>query len=161
MIRDLDSPRFAQTMAGVALATRTELDDTTMELYFKALEDIPMDLVEAGAVELVKGLKFWPMPAEWRAACDTILDRQARLNQMGQLRLTGNVSVDDFHCEACDDTGWAEIAFDCERLICRPTGTPPGTIHPHTGVTPCLNPDCVRRRGAEFQRGRRYAKKGA
>lgn len=161
MIRAHDSVRFAGTMNGLALATRTELDEAMMDLYYKGLEDIPMDLVEAAAVEAVKGARFFPSVAEWRANCDVILDRESRLHQMGQLAITGNVSVDDYHCEACDDTGWATSIFDCDRLICRPKDTPAGTIHPHQGVTPCLEPGCVQRRAAEFQRGRRYAKKGA
>lgn len=158
MIRTVDTERFARTMAAVAVATRTELDEPMMELYFAALEDIPMELVEAGSIEVVKGIKYWPTVAEWRLAVDAVLEARQRLIPAGQLALAGPVSVDEYRCEECDNTGWAERDFECQRHACRPKDTEPDTIHTHHGVVPCTDQVCLARRALERNKRRRYAK---
>jgi hypothetical protein len=41
--------RFAHTIAGLGVAMRQEIDDPTIELYDRALEDVPIELLEAAA----------------------------------------------------------------------------------------------------------------
>lgn len=153
--------RFATCITALAVATRGELDDPTIELYDRALADVPIHLLEAAAVELAKTSTFFPRPAEWRTAVDTILDRSERLKLAGstQLQLPGEVGVDDWRCPDCDNTGWRAADRTCEKPACRPEGTPPGTIHTHRGVARCENTFCASRRQKAAEAKRRYGRK--
>lgn len=151
-----DAHRFAQTIAALAVATRGELDDPTIELYARALEDVPMDLLEAASIELAKESTFFPRPAEWRGAVDKILDRQARLKPAKeQLQLPGEVSAENWRCPDCDGTGWAETTRSCERY-CKGTD---GQPHTHPAVAPCGNTYCSARRRQKAEAQRRYGRK--
>lgn len=155
--------RFAQTITALAVATRGELDDPTIELYDRALADVPIHLLEAAAVELAKTSTFFPRPAEWRDAVDTILDRSERLKLAGpqQQQLPGEVDPEAWRCPDCDGTGWVHsmTARTCDKPACRPRDTPPGTIHHHRGVTRCENAFCLTRRQRAAEAKRRYGRK--
>ncbi len=152
-----DAARFAQTIAALAVATRWELDDPTIELYARALEDIPMDLLEAAAIELARESTFFPRPAEWRNAVDKILDRQDRVKQLtggSQLQLPGEVSTENWRCPDCDNTGWVNTTMDCQRR-CHGTDGP----HTHSAAAPCGNAFCQAQRRRVAASKRRYGKR--
>lgn len=152
--------RFATTITALAVATRGELDDPTIELYDRALMDVPIHLLEAAAVELAKTSTFFPRPAEWRAAVDLILDRSERVKSLGapqQAQLPGDVG--EFRCPDCDNTGFVTIDVPCDRWMCRPPGTPIEQAHSHNRAKRCANTFCHQRRQAVYEKTRRYGKK--
>lgn len=152
--------RFAQAITTLAVATRGELDDPTIELYDRALRDVPIDLLEHAAVELAKGSTFFPRPAEWRTMVDEILDRQQRARlasgERGQLALPGEVGAgDDWRCEDCANTGHVvyvdgKCGKGCkfETLSKR---------HTHS----CESVFCIERRRRVLEARRRYGRKDA
>lgn len=153
-----DAPRFAQVISALAIATRGELDDPTIELYARALEDVPINLLEAASIELARESTFFPRPAEWRVAVDKILDRQERLKQIGsgsQLQLPGEVGAgEDWRCPDCDNTGWVQTERPCERR-CHGTDGP----HTHSAAAPCGNTFCAARRRQRAEEKKRYSRK--
>lgn len=161
-----DARRFAACIAALAVATRGELDDPTIELYFRALEDVPIDLLEAASVELAKTSTFFPRPAEWRKAVDTILDRTDRLRDAlgpprgpeGQLLLPGNVGG-PWQCPDCDGSGWVRVQMPCQRTGCFGPQGDKGD-HSHPAVTRCTNVQCEQERTSAAARRRRYFKEG-
>lgn len=155
-----DAEKFAQVIAALAVATRGEIDDPTIELYFRALMDVPMNLLEAAAVELARDVVFFPRPAEWRVAVDRILDRQERLQLPApeeQLRLEGQIGGGAaWRCEDCDNTGF--VASDKNGACgapdrCDLAGR--GVQHAHR----CEHAFCVQRRQQAAAAKRRYAKR--
>lgn len=159
-MNDYDAPKFAETIAALAVATRGELDDPTIELYFRALNDVPMDLLAAAAVELARDATFFPKPSEWRGAVDRVLDRQEKLREIagpkGQLQLPGEVGAgEDWRCPDCDNTGYVISAEDgaCSSPEqCR--FATKGVRHTHQ----CANMFCCTRRRQAFERKRRYSR---
>lgn len=160
-----DVQKFAETIAALALAMRTDLDDPTIDLYFHSLQDVPMELLSAAAVELAKEAVFFPKPAEWRQAVDRILDRQARIQQhqlagTAQLELPGDVGAgEQWTCPECDNTGWAPTTISCSRLGCVGSNDE-GSPHTHTATRRCGNSFCKARRERLAARRRRYSKRG-
>jgi hypothetical protein len=155
-----DAPRFAATITALAVATRGELDDAIIELYYRALEDVPMDLLEAGAVELAKRAEFFPRPAEWRLAVDRLLELQQRLIATGQVRLLP-AGDEEYVCAFCENTGWVQTWFECKRHICRPKDSQAESVHTHQGVTPCSEERCLERRARLRTQRRRYGKRAS
>lgn len=161
-----DAQRFAACIAALALATRGELDDPTIELYFRALEDVPIDLLEAAVVELARTATWFPRPAEWRQAVDTILDRTDRVRDAlgpargpdGQLLLPGDVGG-PWRCPDCDGSGWIQVQNPCERTGCFGPGKDRGP-HTHPAVQRCTNAQCAQERTSALARRRRYFKEG-
>lgn len=162
-----DSARFAVAIANVAIAARIELDDPTIEVYWRALEDVPIELVERAARELEKTATFFPRPAEWRAAVDGLLDKaeRATLPTGGQMLLPGDVgtaAAGEYRCPACDNTGWSTTESHCEKPACHPgTRIPrnaPGP-HLHRAVSRCADAYCASRRKRVAEMKRRYGKR--
>jgi hypothetical protein len=156
-----DTERFAACIATLALAYRTDLDDAAVELYFRALEDVPMHLLEAASVELARTSSFFPKVAEWRRAVDTILERDHRLQpplKWQQAALPGTVlpgAIEEWRCPDCDNTGWVYTTMQCERRVCLEARDVEGP-HSHTATTRCTNPQCLDYRAALRARKRRY-----
>jgi len=161
-----DATRFAACIAALAVATRGELDDPTIELYFRALEDVPIDLLEAASIELARTAQWFPRPAEWRRAVDIILDRGAQVRDAlgpargadGQLLLPG-ATGGPWQCPECDGTGWRPVDTPCEKTGCFGPGRDRGP-HTHTAVTRCTNEQCAQTRADAAARKRRYFKEG-
>lgn len=158
-----DATRFAACIAALAVATRGELDDPTIELYFRALEDVPIDLLEAASIELARTMQWFPRPAEWRRAVDIILDRTRRSHALiggptSQLSLPGDVDAPWF-CENCEGTGWVLVDMPCEKTGCFGPGRDKGP-HTHKATTRCAVPRCLEQRTAATASRKRYFKEG-
>lgn len=154
-MEDQDAGRFAACITALAIATKGELDEPTIELYFRALADVPIHLLEAGSVELARTARFFPRPAEWRAAVDTILDRSQRKDLPGQPALPGVIG-EAWRCPDCDNTGWVYLNQPCEKRTCWEAQNSDGP-HSHVATTRCTNPDCLSRRQELAARRRRYS----
>jgi len=157
-VNRLDAAKFAQMMFALATATRCEIDEPTIELYFRALAHVPMALLEQASIELAATAKFMPKPAEWLEAVDELLDRRRRLQAIGgpsnQLRLPGEVGV--FLCDDCDNTGFVTRDIACEKG--RRCGLYRDGGHTHSQASRCVNRFCVERRAQVAEQTRRYAR---
>src|SRR5262252_2332148 len=104
-------------MFTLATATRADVDDPTIELYFRALADVPLSLLEQATVELAATAKFMPRPVEIREAVDELLDRRQRMREIAgpsnQLALPGEVG--EFVCADCGNTGFVTTETVCDR----------------------------------------------
>jgi hypothetical protein len=123
-----DRPQFAQAFNRLAVACRlssTDTDPAAKRIYFDALADLPLDLVEQAADHLAKTAKWFPKVAEWAEAARTIGLRQV-------LALPeGRENPWTHECEVCEDTGW-------EERTCYP-GTPVNCGHQSVNPTQCCD----------------------
>jgi hypothetical protein len=156
--------RFVTTISALAVATRAagEVDEPTIELYIRALEDVPIDLLESAAVEMVRELTWFPRPAEWREYVDKVLDSRERFGSQkalasGQMALPGEVAVrGEIRCAECDGTGWVQSAKTgecssterCELAV-------KGVSHTHR----CADAVCVARRRRKAEVKKRYGRR--
>jgi hypothetical protein len=146
-----DRTEFFQICVTLAAVTRAELDEPTQHLYWQAMRDVPMELVRRASVDLTKGSKFMPTPAEWRAEVDRVLDRRPAKPAQGLL--PGDVG--DFRCDACDNTGFVGVDEPCSKGIrCGTKGS-----HTHRIARRCGDEVCARFRAAKTQRKRRYSRR--
>ncbi len=63
---DADSGRFGSIMAALALTFGRELDRPIVEIYRRALDDLDIQDVSAGAEACLKEMQFFPRPADIR-----------------------------------------------------------------------------------------------
>lgn len=110
----IDRPAFARLVSTLATVHNRKVDDATLLAYFEALEDIPLELIEAGAKELQKHSRHMPKPADFREAVQKVRRAAAPLppvtDEHGQPVLT-------FVCLRCEDTGWRPVCgCDTGRL---------------------------------------------
>ncbi len=146
--------RFATIIAPLAVTLRTDLDEPTILMYFRALSDVPMNLLEAAAVELAATAKFFPKPAEWREAVDEILDRRERLKEIDkghQALLPGEVG--EYECPDCGNSGFIITQQACNRG-CRVKLAE----HTHDVATRCSQKYCVENRKQKAEAAKRYAR---
>jgi len=150
-----DDERFARLITTLAIATNTKLDTPTIELYFRALMDVPIELLEVAAIPLVQAARFFPKVAEWRIACDKVLDARdhAALGTGTQLQLGGDVG--DGRCPTCDGTGWVHIEQECAREW-RCHQYVQGAPHTHTHVKRC--DECKGARDRKAEMDKRYGR---
>lgn len=147
--------RFAAMLATLGIALRADIDEPTIHLYFRALRDVPMDLLERSGVELAKSCTFMPKPAEFRVAVDAILDKRGA-GPKGQALLPGDVG--EFRCATCDNTGWVEAIRPCPgEGRCRAKDP----AHVHTFAARCQDETCLRWREAQAARKKRYSSQEA
>ena len=152
-----DDKRFARLITTLAVATNAkDVDTPTIELYFRALMDVPIELLEAAVVPMVQSARFFPKVAEWRLACDKVLDaRQAQLTAGNQLQLGGDVG--DGRCPSCDDTGWVHFEQECAReWRCHQYVEGEEPAHTHTAVKRC--DQCKGARDKKAEQDKRYGK---
>jgi len=93
---------FRAIFANLCLAVGAEDDKARRDLFFTQLEDVPLQIVRAGAEILCKSHRKMPTVAHWRDACDRVVLDQARA------LLPHEVLERRIVCEACQDTGWVE-----------------------------------------------------
>lgn len=135
-----DSPAFLACYKRLHLAlTSAKIDEARIAVYFEALEDLPLALVERAAEFFSKsGSKFPPAPW-WRA--------QAK-KEAGRTPLPAHNRgpLDPPHCSSCDDTGWRlDLHCDGINALCGKR-----TEHAeHRYTTAC---DCRRRNPVYQQR---------
>jgi hypothetical protein len=151
--------RFAKCILTLATATRGEVDEPTIEVYWRALIDVPMALIEEASIELAATAKFMPRPVEWRQAVDEVLDRRQRMQALagpsGQALLPGEVG--HYECDRCDNTGWEQIVSDCTRAWRCPQFVD-GATHTHSAARRCTNRFCIEARTQAAAKKKRYAK---
>lgn len=153
-----DRPEFMRMLGTVAVTLGVEVDEPTLELYYRALRDVPIALLRRASVDLARTSRFMPKPAEFRIAVDKILDKrgQAALHGATQAQLPGDVG--EFRCEACGNTGFVSIEKPCDRGE-KCAKLKPG--HTHTFATRCTDTACVQMRQRRAEQRRRYSRAGA
>ena len=115
-LKDSDRGAFAAVLAILAVPYRVELDDLTIEAFFVALEDYPLDRIRIAARHLLKVGRGWPTPGEWHDAINATI--AAEVHQTPWVEATERESRahgDGAYCLICGDTGWSHIdlANDC------------------------------------------------
>jgi len=61
-----DAPRFASDLGALGEALDTPLSESRITLYFRALEDFPLDAVEAAIGTAIRACRYFPKPVELR-----------------------------------------------------------------------------------------------
>ena len=95
----------------LSLAFRTPMDAAQWRVYFQALEDVPLRLLQEAVGAFVKQDRaFMPKPGELRTAAE-----QARLKLLAAVPYTG--------CDECSGTGWRSLTVNrvpiAERCPCK------------------------------------------
>lgn len=100
--------QFLRAFNRLCVALRETPDDSgiTQGIYFEALKDLPVEVVELAATALARdmGRRFFPTTAEWR-------DVACRLQQDHLRAALSGPRVWHHDCDECEDTGWKY--FDC------------------------------------------------
>lgn len=130
--------RFARSFNALEIATRVQPDadprvrEERIELYFKTLENLPIEAIEDGAVHLARTSSWFPKTAEWHDAASEAVAMRFR-------QTAGKVRDEPWHTEhpECGDTGWLQqectASSRCGREYCR---RQPDDFT-HTYVEPC------------------------
>lgn len=79
-----DAPAFSTLLAGLAETFDVTLTATRTELYFRALEDLPLEAVQEAAGKALRQCRFFPKPAELR---DYVTESHEEAGEMAWLRL--------------------------------------------------------------------------
>lgn len=102
---DTDKPAFFGAFATLCKALREKDPDAPqVRIYFDALKDLDLELVQMAAVELAKAAQWFPKTSEWREMARKV-ERQQLLEQNERLRKLH--LADQYLCTRCDDTGMA------------------------------------------------------
>ena len=65
-MRESDKERFSSILTALGITFSRELDRPTFEIYFRALGDLDIQDVSAGAEACLKEMQFFPRPADIR-----------------------------------------------------------------------------------------------
>lgn len=76
---------FADQMAALAKVFDAQPDKTRTELYFRALQDLPLAAVQHAVGAAIQGCRFFPKPAELRELVGAGVADQAELAWAGLL----------------------------------------------------------------------------
>jgi hypothetical protein len=79
-----DAPAFSTLLAGLAETFDVTLTATRTELYFRALEDLPLEAVQEAAGKALRQSRFFPKPAELR---DFVTETHQEAGELAWLRL--------------------------------------------------------------------------
>lgn len=119
---DADRSAFAAVLFALGDTFDAAISDTRMEIYFRALVDLPLEAVTNAAVLHMRHGKFFPRPVELREAVDGSLEDRAEVAWTQLLRLVRKVGSwgkpdwpDPVLERAAKELygGWAML---CERL---------------------------------------------
>lgn len=113
-----DVQQFGVALASIAAAHSRDLDKFTVNVWYRALRDVPLDRLQQATVLLVNG-EFFPKPLEWREAVDTLIAAEADAYRLSpptdvpQL-VAGPVTPAEpyFDCNVCEDTCWELMVCD-------------------------------------------------
>jgi hypothetical protein len=117
-----DAPRFAKLLGALAETFDETLSTLRIEIYFRALADLDLDVVERAVTDAARTLTFFPRPAELRASVEGTPDDRAELAWMAvlqQVRAVGWCGAPVFRDSTIAQTvtdvfgGWRPL---CERL---------------------------------------------
>ena len=81
-----DRPAFAELMVAIGETYGEPVSAPRMELYYRALADLPIEAIRAAADAHVKHQKFFPRPAELREAVEGSVEDRAELAWVHVLR---------------------------------------------------------------------------
>jgi hypothetical protein len=102
---------FATVIGTLAVATGKELDNETVDVYFAALKDVPLETLQAATGRLVNSSRFFPSVGEIRASCDRVRAGKAFTTFIPPALPSGALRDDDprlwYACTTCQDSGWA------------------------------------------------------
>jgi len=104
-----DRPRFWRALGDTAKVYNHALDDDRREHYWRALQDLDIQQVEAACEAAEKragtgNCRFFPLPGTIRAlTSESTSIQRASVTAMTQAALKQG----DVYCLGCDDTGWA------------------------------------------------------
>lgn len=100
-------PEFIAMLQPLVSAFRVDMDMPAWSAYFRALEDVPLRLLEAAVSRCLKsGGAFLPKPGE--------------LRQMAEEARMALLSAHPFHpCECCSAQGWTEQVMGGVRRMVR------------------------------------------
>jgi len=113
---------FTDVFAPLAIQLRaTDADEATIRVYYAALKDLDLELVQMAAAEFARrpgeNQAWFPKTAEWRDAVGRIdAERSERQWQLIQQRRHRGLEP---LCRACDDTGWEPSGQGVKRCACR------------------------------------------
>ena len=74
-----DRPRFAELLVGIGETYGEPVSDARMEIYWRALEDLPFESVQRAAGVHVRTSKFFPKPVELREAIEGTTEDRAEV----------------------------------------------------------------------------------
>ena len=103
----MERQEFVAIVTPLCLAMRSQFDQPTWTVYYRALEDVPAGLLVAAVERAIKsGNAFMPKPGELRLYAE-----QARQAAIAALPYS------PAECEQCDGTGWETLTeHGVERL---------------------------------------------
>lgn len=91
-----DRDAFGDLLLGLGETYGEPVSEARMEIYFRALADLPLDAIRAAANVHVRTSKFFPRPAELREALVGSAEDQAELawaHVLGEVRRVGAYGV--------------------------------------------------------------------
>lgn len=101
-----DRATVARMIAALAEVFGEALTEVRLEGYLAALADVPTEALRAGLQRALKGARFFPKPAEIRAAVDAALT--AERNLAG--RVVGDMDPRVWmFCPDCEDAGYVFV----------------------------------------------------
>lgn len=92
-----DRAAFAELLLAIGETYGEPVSEARLEIYFRALSDIPFDAISRAADAHVRGSKFFPRPAELREAFEGNAEDRAEMAWGALLRLVrcyGYIGVD-------------------------------------------------------------------
>lgn len=90
-MKGTDREDFAALMLGLGETYGEPVSDARMEIYFAALEDVPLSSIRAAATAHVRTSKFFPRPAELREAITGPLEDLAEVAWLAVVALVRRV----------------------------------------------------------------------
>ncbi len=109
---------FRELMGKLYVVYQREPDTVQTQFFWDTLKDLELAELQVAAVQVAKELKWFPKPAELRAA---VFQQRHALRQARDAALMAMpVDLAD-HCEHCSDTGWKQMAGGMSQCPCRTT----------------------------------------
>lgn len=101
-MRASDYDRFAAALATLTLHADKKLTTARIDLYWKRLSEVPIDVFEESIDILIDNCNGFPKIPMIRKACDAVeRKRQWRADQYKP-----DPDQQDAFCPTCEDTGW-------------------------------------------------------
>lgn len=169
-------PAFLESLAKLFVMYRQKMDTPAARVYFEALNDVPLPLLQRSMAKLLAhGGDFMPTASRIRETVDELEEERAAVeqHQAQHLALDGHVDAGAaraFTCRLCEDTGLRKMCpggcpdpNECpnlKRACCEHYKG--GMYSVPVGRCECAptNPELMRKRKAEGARPRKYARTG-
>lgn len=126
-----DRMQFAQMVAALDVLFGKESSKVKAQLYWEAMQDIPIEVVRLGYEKARTTVDRYPTVAKWRQCCelaarDSDSRRAAELRgRLLELRAkgpavnenTGEIYEPVYNCGVCEDRGWAYFEVQSGRPL--------------------------------------------